>query len=116
MADILRIHQLKAEAVIGVYEHEREQPQPLLFDIEFELDSTLAAAADDFTKAVDYDAVTQALLERVSQSRYELIESLVNDVADWLFAEVECSSLNVQLYKPNALANALSVSITVSRT
>ena len=81
MNDKVFILGLRADAVIGVYDWERDIRQPLEFDIEIATDITAAAAGDDLTKAVDYAAISKRVLEEVEATSFQLIESLAEHLA-----------------------------------
>ena len=115
MSDLLRINQLSVNAIVGVHPWEKQQAQQLLFDIEFTLDTSEAARSDDLRHALDYQAVCERLSQRLAASRFELIEALLADVADWLFAQFECKALSITVFKPSAIKQARSVSLTVHR-
>lgn len=115
MSDVLVIHQLQAQAIVGVHPHERLHPQPLRFDIEFVLDTAAAANSDDLRDALDYQAVCDQLLQRLERLRFELLEALAADLADWLFARFQCARLRLTVYKPNAVARAQWISLAVQR-
>lgn len=113
--DILRINQLAASVIIGVHDWEKLQPQPLLFDIEFTVDTVAAAQTDDLQYSLNYQAVSEQLLARLEAARFELLEALLANVADWLFSDFPCKTLSVTVFKPNAITQAQSVSLTTTR-
>ena len=56
-ADRVLVEGLQVEALVGVYAHERDAKQPLLFDIALPYDNRVPAASDAVEDAVDYAAV-----------------------------------------------------------
>ena len=65
--DKVFISELKVDAVIGVYDWEKQVRQPLVFDLEMAWDIRVAAQTDDLMHALDYQAVTE-YIERLYES------------------------------------------------
>ena len=78
--DTIYIQGLRTQAIIGIYDWEREQRQPLIFDIEMDLPTFEAAQTDDISYTVDYKAVSDEVVELVGESRYELLETLCEEI------------------------------------
>ena len=73
--DQVFIRGLEVQAVIGAYDWERTIRQRLVLDLEMDWDIRPAAAEDDLTLALDYAAVSQRVLDYVSASSFELVET-----------------------------------------
>lgn len=113
--DIVYIRALQVETVIGVHEHERQQPQSLLVDLEMAADIRAAAANDDLSNALDYDAVARRISSFVASTHYHLLETLAERIADMLLQEFPISHLRLRLGKPSALANAAEAGVIIER-
>ena len=113
--DKLFIHDLEAEAKIGVYDWEREILQKLLVDIEMLVDTRLAAETDSILDALDYAEVAEKLLTHMRNSQYFLIEALAEDLAKLVINEFKVSWVRIRLRKPSALSFATEVGIVVER-
>jgi dihydroneopterin aldolase len=113
--DITYISGLRANAVIGVYDWERDIRQPLVLDLELGCDTTRAAASDDLTLAVDYAAISQCVLEFVQASEYLLIETLAEAVARMLIEDMNVQWLRLRLGKPGAVPEADDVGVIIER-
>lgn len=113
--DKIFIKGLALEAVIGIYEHEKGIKQPLKVDLEFHVDTTIAAESDLIHDTVDYDLVAQYVAEIVSASTSELLEALAEQVATSLLKRFKTTQVVCTLYKPQALNNAETVGITIKR-
>ena len=59
--DIVFIRGLRIEAVIGIYDWEREIRQPLFFDLEMATDIRKAAASDNIEDTLDYKTISKRL-------------------------------------------------------
>ena len=107
----IEIKNLKIEIIIGTLEHERNTPQPIEIDIEFEYDAVKAIENDNFKYAVDYKTLSDEILEKIKDTEFYLIETLVSKIIDKLKENKQISSGRVTLRKPKALKNAEYVSV-----
>ena len=117
-ADIVFVEGLETEALVGAYDWERHARQPLLFDLDLEVDNRAAAAEDDLDDAVDYASVCAAVKRFVEASHYVLLETLAEALAAQLLRQFDCArAVRVRVRKPRA-AHALgcdSVGVTIRR-
>ncbi|WP_456378923.1 dihydroneopterin aldolase [Thiolapillus sp.] len=113
--DIVFLRQLQLEAVIGVYDWEREVRQPLRMDLEIATDVRRAAASDRIQDALDYHAVARRITEYVASSESQLVETLAERCADLILREFSVSWLRLTLHKPGALENASSAGVVIER-
>lgn len=113
--DIVYIKQLRADAVIGVYDWERGIRQPLVLDLELASDNRLAATHDALADAVDYDAISSRILAFVQTSQFQLIETLAERVAELVLDEFQVSWLRLRVGKPGAVAQASDVGVLIER-
>ncbi len=115
MTDKVLIFGLRAEAVIGVYDWERDLRQPLEFDIEMATDVAAAAENDDLGMAIDYAAVSRRVIEEVEGSTYQLIESLAEHLAAMILREFGVGWLQLRVKKPTAVPEACGVGVLIER-
>ena len=104
---------LKAQAVIGVYEHERHIRQALVLDLEMATDTSDAAASDQLDDALDYAAVAASVIELVEASEYQLIETLADAVVTLVRGEFGVPWLRLTVHKPGAVPEADDVGVVV---
>lgn len=108
---IIRIHDLKVKAIIGVHPWERTKKQPLLLNLTLEYSSTKAAKSDGLKDALDYDTLAQALAKTIQQSRFQLLEALAAKLLAKVMADKRVKRAVLRLDKPKAIAQARSVSV-----
>ena len=113
--DTVYIRGLKADAVIGVYDWERNIRQPLILDLELASDNRAAAATDAIESAVDYDAISGRVLAYVRDSEFQLIETLAERVAELVMREFGVAWLRLDVAKPGAVKEADSVGVVIER-
>lgn len=113
--DLIRIRGLKAEALIGVHDWERKLPRTLLVDLDLATDAARAAGKDRLEDALDYHAVSQAVLALTAESRVQLLETLAERLAAMLQEKFRVRWLALTLHKPGAVPAAQDVSISIER-
>ena len=113
--DIVYIKQLQADAVIGVYDWEREITQRLVFDLEIGCDTRAAAASDDLADALDYHAISMRLIEYTKASSFQLIEALGERLAEIVLNEFGAAWVKLTIDKPGAVPEAAGVGIIIER-
>ncbi|OEY66507.1 dihydroneopterin aldolase [Marinobacter sp. X15-166B] len=115
MSDLVLIEGLAVEAVIGVYEWEREVTQRLLIDLEMAWDNTRPAASDDVALALDYATVSARVRDYLQSASPELLETAAEGLAACLRAEFGMPWLRLTLRKPGAVPEAEAVGVRIER-
>lgn len=115
MSDKVFILGLRAEAVIGCYDWEREIRQPLEFDLELATDASKAAATDAIEDALDYAAISQRVIAEVEYSSFQLLETLAEHLAAMILQEFGVSWLQLRVMKPTAVPDADGVGLVIER-
>ena len=115
MTDIVFIQGLRIDALIGVYPHEREAPRPLVFDIELHGNNRIAASSDALADATDYHAVSTRLVEFISQTHFNLVETLAEQCAALILGEFGAAGVRLRLSKPGAFEGADTVGVVIER-
>ncbi len=66
---------LTAECIIGIWDWERKIKQKVVIDLEMGTDIRKAAASDHIDDTLDYKKVSKRLLQFVSESEFQLVET-----------------------------------------
>ncbi|MCF2859042.1 dihydroneopterin aldolase [Pseudoalteromonas sp. SMS1] len=114
--DKVYISQLHVETIIGVYDFEKESKQSLYFDIEMSTDIAQAAKTDDINLTVDYAKVSERIIELSTSIQVELLETLLERLANMILNEFSVSDVKIKVSKPAAVAQAQTVGIEILRT
>lgn len=114
--DKIFISDLAIDTIIGIYGWEREILQTLSFDLEIDWDIRTAAASDNISDTLDYGAVVQTIVQFVEASRYQLIETLAEDLSSLLLTEYPIPKLKLTLTKPVALHGQNTAKIVIKRS
>ena len=85
--DTIFLRDLQVDAVIGIYEWEKRINQKVRINLEMGTDITKAAASDSIDDTLNYKAVAKRVVQFIEDSRYELVETLIEKVAEILLNE-----------------------------
>ena len=113
--DIVFIHGLQCECVIGVWEWEKKITQTLVLDIDLATDITKAAASDDLTDTLDYKKISVRVMEYAKANTFDLIESLVERLAGVILKEFDVSWVRIKLDKGGVVKRVNHVGIVIER-
>ncbi len=113
--DLVYIHALEIETIIGIYDWEREQKQTITIDLEMGTDIRPAAASDDIEKALNYKQVAKRLIAFIESAEFLLIESMAEQIAQLLMDEFKVPWLRLQVGKPGAVTGAKDVGVIIER-
>ena len=113
--DIIYLNDLKVETVIGIYDWERKIRQSVLINLEMATDIRQAAASDDITKTLDYKSVAKRIITFVSESEFQLVETLTERIAEIVCNEFGVPWVRVKLNKKGAVRYAGDVGVIIER-
>ena len=113
--DIVFIHDLQVETVIGIYDWERKIRQTISLDIEMATDISKAAKSDDIEDTLSYKTVAKRLIEFVEQSEFELVETLAERICSIVMDEFSVPWVKLTLHKPGAVRGSKSVGVMIER-
>ncbi len=114
--DKIFIKQLRVDTIIGVYDFEKQAPQPLFFDLTLSVDLDLAGQSDDLQHTVDYAKVSERVAEVTNAEPVELLETLAQKIFMALFNEFAIAEISLTIAKPHAVLAAQSVGISLVRS
>lgn len=114
--DTVFIQGLSVEAVIGVYDWEKQIKQQLIYDIELETCISKAAKTDELAYTLDYEAISNRVMEHTRKTKVELLETLIEQVAQIILTEFQVKKVTITLHKPGAVEAAKSVGIRITRS
>lgn len=113
--DTIFIHDLRADAVIGIYEKERNIKQTISVDLELGTSVSIAAANDNIEDTLNYKLLSKRVEAYIAQSEFQLIETLAERLATLIIEEFEVPWLQLTLHKPGALSNSRDVGVRIVR-
>src|SRR5580693_1907669 len=113
--DKIFIHALKAEAIIGIYDWERQVRQTVLVDIELGADIRKAALTDAIEDTLNYKRVAKRVLTFVEASEFQLVETLAEHLAMLILEEFGVVWVRIVLSKPGAVRSSRDVGVVLER-
>lgn len=113
--DKVFIKNLEIEAIIGIYDFERTTPQKVVFDMEMSWNIQKAAKSENIDDALNYKTLSDHLQDYVSNSEFQLIETLAEQVAKIVLEDYGVEWLSLTLHKPDALDGATDVGVKIIR-
>jgi len=113
--DRIFLKDLRIETVVGVWDWEKQMPQTVSVDLELAADIQAAAAKDTLDATLNYKAVANRVRDFVQESRFQLIETMAEGIAELIMAEFAVPWVKVVLHKPYAIKGSKDVGIIIER-
>jgi 7,8-dihydroneopterin aldolase/epimerase/oxygenase len=101
----------------GVLDFERRDGQVFLIDLVLGFDTRPAAASDNLRDTIDYGSLVTAAKAAAETDPVDLIETLVQRIADVCLSDGRVDWCRVTVHKPNAPIEATysDVALTITR-
>ncbi len=113
--DIIFLHDLKIDTVIGIWDWERKIRQTVVIDLDMAADIRKAAASDSVEDTLNYKAVAKRVQQFVADSEFQLVETLAENIAGIVNDEFNVPWVRVRVAKPGAIRGAKDVGILIER-
>jgi 7,8-dihydroneopterin aldolase/epimerase/oxygenase len=114
MTDQLSVQGIECFAHHGVFDFERREGQTFIIDLVLGLDTREAAATDDLRCTVDYGGLVAAVKASVESDPVDLIETLVQRIADVCLTRDRVEWVDVTVHKPDAPIEATFADVTLT--
>lgn len=113
--DIVYLRDLRIDTVIGIFDWERRATQTVILDLEMSADIAKAAASDDIKDTLNYKAVAKRLIQFVSESDFQLVETLAERCAQIIREEFDVRWVRLTVNKKGAVRGADDVGVIIER-
>jgi dihydroneopterin aldolase len=113
--DTIYLHELKIDTVVGIWEWERRIRQTVVIDLEMGADIRKAAASDRIDDTLNYKAVAKRVQQFVSESSFQLVETMAERIAGLILDEFGVPWVSVKVNKPGAIRGARDVGVKIRR-
>jgi 7,8-dihydroneopterin aldolase/epimerase/oxygenase len=113
---LISISDLKIHCIVGIYPHERLEPQDLFIDLELKIDLTAIEQSEQLDDTVDYATLSEQLSQLIQERRFELIENLALSSCSFIlqhWTKIEWCKIKVK--KPAAIPNSKYAAITIEQ-
>ena len=113
--DIVFLRDLRIETTIGIFDWERRTRQTIILDLEMSADVASAAASDHIDDTLNYKAVAKRLIAFVTESEFQLVETLAERCAQIIRNEFGVGWVRLTLNKKGAVRDATDVGVIIER-
>jgi len=113
--DKVYIEGLTIQTTIGFYQWEKEIKQKLVIDLQMGWNTRAAAENDELAKTLDYAQISQEIETFANNNPVDLIETLVERLAEHLMTSYHIPWLKLKIGKPGAVFNAATVGVEIER-
>ena len=115
MKDYIFLEGLETKCVIGIFDWERRVKQKILMDLEFPTDAHKAAQRDEIHATINYKEIAKLLLREVPKTRFQLVETLAEFIADLCLKNFPLREVRLCVSKPSAIRGSRNVGVQVTR-
>lgn len=113
--DTIFLSDLRVDAIVGIWDWERRIRQTVSIDLEMGADIRRAAATDSIDDTLNYKDVAKRVIQFVSDSEYQLVETLAEKIAEIVLDEFDLPWITVRVNKPGAIRGARDVGVRIHR-
>ncbi len=114
--DIIFIREFRADAWIGVYAWEQQQPQSLEFDIDIGLDTHRAGNSDSIRDTIDYGKVVEHVRADLAKVKFKLLEALAEHVTQILFRDFNADWVKISVAKIGHVRGVKKLGVMIARS
>ena len=113
--DTIQLQNISINSILGCYPEERNVRRPVKIFVTLYTDIRKAAASGNLSDAIDYDKLTQEIIDFAEASSYNLIESLAEDIAKLCLEKTTANAVDITVFKPHPRAHLEQVAISIHR-
>lgn len=95
------VTEIEALCSIGIYDHERENKQRVVIDVEVVLDPLAEPKSDAILDGLDYDMIRDNVLLLANERHYDLQETLARTLFDKMMSLPTVIQAKVRTSKPD---------------
>ncbi len=95
------INNLTIQASVGVYEHEKQNKQKIIINVELLLSDDSEPKQDNLESTQDYSQFRKCLIDIIQSQHFQLLEILVEKIHSTLMVNSYVIGAKVKISKPN---------------
>jgi dihydroneopterin aldolase len=114
--DTIFVRQLRLQAWIGLYRHEKIAPQTIEIDLEIALPGDAVFKTRKVADTIDYGVVVEHVRALLAKERFGLVENLAERIAGFLLQDFKSPRVKVSIAKLGVLREAQRVGVTIERS
>ncbi len=109
------VRDLEMMALIGIYEHEKVDPQRIIVNIDLSVNEGDGPQGDDIGHVVSYEIVVKKVEQIIADGHINLVETLCEKIAAACLRDKRVAAARVRVEKPDIIRNARSVGVEIER-
>lgn len=114
-SDKIHIKDLVVRCIIGVDQEERRDKRELVINITLHVYLGRACTSDQLNDTVDYRQLVDKIIFMAENSKFHLIESLAEKVAEICLMESLVRMVQVRIEKPSTMPSIKSAEVEITR-
>jgi len=100
---------------IGIHNFEKIKKQEVKFNIDIDIDSSLAPVENKLNSIVNYETIIKNISNLTKNNHYELLETLAEDILYELFKNNNIHKIKIKIEKTQIIKNTKSVGIEITK-
>ena len=109
------IRDLVLSALIGVYRHEKENPQPIRINLDLAVRENSIPNRDRLEEVVSYEDIANGVRQMVANGHVNLVETLAQEISDMCFEHQRVQAVRVRIEKLDVFEDATSAGVEIER-
>ena len=109
------VRDLELMALIGIYDHEKRDPQRIIVNIDLSVMEGEGPQGDDISHVVSYEIVVKKVEAIIAEGHTNLVETLCEKIATACLRDKRVVAARVRVEKPDIIPNARSVGVEIER-
>ena len=109
------VRDLELMALIGIYDHEKRDPQRIIVNIDLSVKEGEGPKDDDISHVVSYEIVVKKVEAIIAEGHTNLVETLCEKIAASCLRDKRVMAARVRVEKPDIIPNARSVGVEIER-
>ncbi len=109
------VRDLEIMALIGIYDHEKVNPQRIIVNIDLSVHEAEGPVTDEISHVVSYEIIAKKVETIVAEGHVNLVETLAERFAEACLRDKRVAAARVRIEKPDIIPNARSVGVEIER-
>jgi 7,8-dihydroneopterin aldolase/epimerase/oxygenase len=109
------VRDLEVMALIGIYDHEKVNPQRIIVNIDLSVHEAEGPITDEISHVVSYEIIAKKVETIVAEGHVNLVETLAERFAESCLRDKRVAAARVRIEKPDIIPNARSVGVEIER-
>ena len=109
------IRDLVLSALIGVYRHEKENPQPIRINLDLAVKENSTINRDRLEEVVSYEDIANGVRKMVANGHVNLVETLAERISNMCFEHRRVQAVRVRIEKLAVFEDAASAGVEIER-